>query len=61
MAIENTGDQTLMSKNKAASMKLARTLLIVFIVFACCWVPYALIVLIDFDDRSVTLFSLFSL
>ena len=58
-AIENSGDQTLISKNKAASIKLARTLFIVFFVFAGCWMPYALLVLIDFNDRLVTLFDLF--
>ena len=58
-AIENSGDQTLISKNKAASIKLARTLFIVFVVFAGCWMPYALLVLIDFNDRLVTLFDLF--
>ena len=41
------------SKNKAASIKLARTLFAIFIVFVACWTPYAILVLIDFNDRYV--------
>ncbi|CAH1783573.1 unnamed protein product [Owenia fusiformis] len=38
------------NKVKNSDVKLAKTLVIVFIVFAVCWAPYALICLIDPND-----------
>ena len=31
-------------------MKLARTLFIIFVVFAACWTPYAIIIVLDYSD-----------
>ena len=33
------------------AMRLARTLFIIFLVFAVCWTPYSLLVLVDHEDR----------
>ncbi len=38
-------------RNMKSEVKLAKTLFIVFIVFCCCWAPYALICLIDRYDQ----------
>ena len=38
------GDMTA-SKSIRESMKLARTLFIIFVVFACCWAPYAVVII----------------
>ena len=40
------------SKSRAASIRVARTLFIIFAIFVFCWAPYALLVLIDFQDRA---------
>ncbi len=37
--------------NMSQEVKLAKTLFIIFIVFCLCWTPYALLCLIDKDDR----------
>ena len=34
-----------------SELQLAKTLFIIFVVFLCCWSPYAVVVLIDYDDR----------
>ncbi|ELU11617.1 hypothetical protein CAPTEDRAFT_137001 [Capitella teleta] len=41
------------SKDKLRNdaIRLAKTLFIIFIVFAVCWMPYSVLVLIDYDDR----------
>lgn len=33
------------------AIRLAKTLFIIFIVFAICWLPYSVLVLIDYDDE----------
>ena len=38
------------SRDARDSMKLARTLFIIFVVFVGCWSPYALIILLDKND-----------
>ncbi|ELU11620.1 hypothetical protein CAPTEDRAFT_36345, partial [Capitella teleta] len=37
---------------KSLSIKLARSLFIVFTGFVACWTPYAIIVIVDFKDRA---------
>lgn len=32
------------------SIKLARTLFFIYLIFSCCWIPYALIIVIDRND-----------
>ncbi len=38
-------------KNMAGPVKLAKTLFIIFLIFVSCWGPYALLVVIDFNDK----------
>ena len=42
------------TKNKQLdqSLKLAKTLFIIFSFFVFCWIPYALIVVIDIKDEA---------
>ena len=44
-------DQAAAAKEKRESMKLVRTLFMIFIVFATCWSPYAILVVVDRWDR----------
>ena len=43
------------------SMKLARTLFIIFAVFAACWTPYAIIVVADIHDEYAMEVHIFSI
>lgn len=43
------------------SLKLAKTLFIIFIVFAACWVPYAIIVVVDRHDTFPMEVHIFSI
>ncbi|XP_041349566.1 melatonin receptor type 1B-B-like [Gigantopelta aegis] len=38
------------SSNFASSFQLCKTMFIIYIVFATCWAPYALIIVVDHDD-----------
>ena len=38
--------------SKRDSMKLARTLFTIFVVFAVCWMPHAVLIVVDFQDRA---------
>ena len=44
-----------------SELQLAKTLFIIFVVFLCCWSPYAVVVLIDYNDRwpKVSIYSFF--
>ena len=39
-------------KSQRSSIKLARTLFIIFAIFVSCWSPYAILVLIDWGDNA---------
>ncbi len=39
------------SKNTTGPVRLAKTFFIIFFIFVSCWVPYATIVVIDFNDN----------
>ena len=50
-----------MSSSVSKSIRLAESLFASFMLFAICWMPYGLVVLIDFQDklpRSVMMFSM---
>ena len=47
-------------KRMGESMRLARTLFSIFVVFVCCWTPYAIIIVSDKDDAWPTEIHLFS-
>ncbi len=38
------------NKSPGNPLKLAKTLFIIFMIFVCCWAPYSIIVLVDFND-----------
>lgn len=38
------------SRKRKNSMRLVRTLFIIFVIFVICWTPYALLLVIDFPD-----------
>ncbi|CAD5125864.1 unnamed protein product [Dimorphilus gyrociliatus] len=38
-------------REKRNSMRLARTLFVIFVVFASCWLPYGAVILYDKDDK----------
>lgn len=48
---KNTNNKNEKDKKKDQSLKLARSFLIIFLIFVGCWSPYALVVLIDWPDR----------
>ena len=47
-------------KEHKASMRLARTLFLIFVVFATCWTPYAIIVAVDYKDEFTQELHIFS-
>lgn len=49
------------NKSAALSLKLAKSLSIVFLGFVICWTPYAVIVVADFEDRLPEELHLFAL
>ena len=50
--VQSTANSMSMSlKERMISMRLSRTLFIIFVTFVTCWTPYALIIAIDVDDR----------
>ncbi|XP_064621102.1 melatonin receptor type 1B-B-like [Lineus longissimus] len=56
--VKNDFDRT---KDKRESIRLSRTLFVIFVVFAVCWSPYAIIVAADINDawpREVHLYSI---
>ena len=38
--------------SKQDSMKLAKTLFTIFIVFAVCWAPHSILIVVDYKDRA---------
>lgn len=49
------------SSNTVNSLRLAKGLFVSFILYTICWLPYGLVLLIDFEDRfprSVLMFSM---
>ena len=48
-------------RERKDSMRLARTLFIIFVVFATCWTPYAIIVAIDYKDEFTQEVHLFAI
>ena len=48
-------------KERRESMRLARSLFIIFVVFAACWTPYAIIVSLDYNDTFSQEFHIFSI
>ena len=45
-------NQEYISKSRTASLKVAKSLFIIFAIFVLCWAPYASVVLIDFQDQA---------
>ena len=45
-------NQEYISKSRTASLKVAKSLFIIFAIFVICWAPYASVVLIDFQDQA---------
>ena len=55
------GTEGKVKKERRESMRLARSLFIIFVVFAVCWTPYAIIVSLDHRDVFAREFHIFSI
>ncbi|XP_046363509.2 melatonin receptor type 1B-B-like [Haliotis rufescens] len=47
---QKRADRSKTNTNKPPSFRLARTLFIIYVVFSVCWIPYALIIVLDASD-----------
>lgn len=61
--IAQSGDQSDLKQKKERqdSIKLARTLFIIFVVFTICWTPYAFMVVLDVNDTFAMELHAFSI